>query len=204
MTKFLAVLLALASMPALAQHQHHSPGGGASPYAGQQYRDIKALSADEVRDLQNGAGMGFAKTAELNRHPGPLHALENRRTLDLTDDQTRRLAALLTRHKERARSLGERVVELERELDQLFAARKADAASVDRLTAAIGEANGRLRAEHLKTHLETTAILTPAQVLRYESARGYSTQPSAPEGHPRHQGTGGHGSAPATPRHGGH
>lgn len=197
-TSRMLLAFALAAAPALAQHSHH--GAPSSPYAGQQHREIKALSAEEVRDFQNGAGMGFAKTAELNRHPGPLHALEHRRALELTQEQTQSLASLLTRHKERARALGERVVELERELDALFAGGKADAASVDRLTAAIAEATGRLRAEHLKTHLETSTILTPAQVARYESVRGYA---SAAQGQGRHpaghdasgQGTTGHGTS---------
>lgn len=176
MNRLAVVLAATAASAALAQHSHHhhSPGGAPSPYAGQQHREIKSLSADEVRDLQAGAGMGFAKAAELNRYPGPMHVLEHGRALGLSDAQSDRIAALLTRHKERARALGERVVALERELDQAFASGKADAASVDRLTGAVGEATAKLRAEHLKTHLETTALLTPAQVARYSELRGYA------------------------------
>lgn len=37
-----------------------------SPYAGQQTREVKALSTQEVDDYLNGRGMGFAKAAELN------------------------------------------------------------------------------------------------------------------------------------------
>ena len=172
--RFLVFVTALASASALAQHQHHHhQAPGASPYAGQQAREIKALSADEVRDLQNGAGMGFAKTAELNRYPGPLHVLENTKGLGLSEAQQLQVSGVLTRHKERARALGERVVTLERELDELFAKRKATPGEVDRMTAALGEANGKLRAEHLKAHLETTALLTPEQVDKYVKARGY-------------------------------
>ena len=171
--RVLIPVLAFASASVLAQHQHHHHAPGASPYAGQQAREIKALSADEVRDLQNGAGMGFAKTAELNRYPGPLHVLENTKGLGLSDAQQVQVSGVLTRHKERARALGERVVALERELDELFAKKKATPAEVDRMTAALGEANGKLRAEHLKAHLETTALLTPEQVERYVKARGY-------------------------------
>ena len=169
----LVLAATLAAAPALAQHQHHHHAPGASPYAGQQAREIKALSADEVRDLRNGAGMGFAKTAELNRYPGPLHVLENTKGLELTEAQQAQVSGVLTRHKERARALGERVVTLERELDELFAKKKATPAEVDRVTAALGEATGKLRAEHLKAHLETTALLTPEQVERYVKARGY-------------------------------
>jgi Spy/CpxP family protein refolding chaperone len=175
--KILVLTFALAfASPAAAQHgpQHgHGAKGHGSPYAGQESRDIKALSEQEVKDLLGGAGMGFAKAAELNRYPGPMHALELADPLELTPAQRGRLAALLKAHKERARELGVRVVELERQLDRLFASAKADAAGVDRLSAAIGEVQGRLRAEHLRTHLETTAQLTSAQVERYVTARGY-------------------------------
>ena len=68
---------------------------------------------------------------------------------------------------------GGRVVALERELDALFAKGRPTPAEVERLSVAIGEAQGRLRAEHLRTHLDTTALLTPAQVDQYVKARGY-------------------------------
>jgi Spy/CpxP family protein refolding chaperone len=172
----LAFALAAAALPSAAQHghgQHHGQGAAASPYAGQQSRDIKALSEQEVRDLLAGAGMGMAKAAELNRYPGPMHALELAEPLGLSAEQRERLTSLMQRHKSDARKLGERVVALERELDALFARGKPSPAEVDRLSVAIGEAQGRLRADHLKTHLETTSLLTPAQVEAYVKARGY-------------------------------
>ena len=171
-----AFVAALAAQPAAAQHGgHHSQGapGNASPYAGQQSREVKALSDPEVKDLLAGAGMGMAKAAELNRYPGPMHALELADRMELSAEQRERLTALMHRHKGAARKLGERVVALERELDALFAAGRATPGEVERLTLAIGEAQGRLRADHLKTHLETTAMLTSDQVDRYVRARGY-------------------------------
>jgi len=172
----LAFILALAAQPLAAQHGgHHSHGAAeaASPYAGQQSREIKALSDQELKDLLAGAGMGMARAAELNRYPGPMHALELADRLALTPEQRERLAALMQRHKAEARKLGESVVSLERELDALFARGKPTPGEVERLTVAIGEAQGRLRADHLETHLETTAMLTPEQVDRYVKARGY-------------------------------
>jgi Spy/CpxP family protein refolding chaperone len=171
-----ALAAALGSLPAVAQHgahDSHGAHGQSSPYAGQQSRDIKALSESEEKDLLAGAGMGMAKAAELNRYPGPSHALEWADRISLTAKQREELGALMQDHKARARKLGERVVALERELDQLFAKGSPTAAEVERLSLAIGEAQGRLRAEHLRTHLQTTALLTPAQVERYVEARGY-------------------------------
>ena len=172
----LALAVALGSAPAIGQHEgHHSHGtqGNASPYSGQQSREIKALSEREVSDLLAGAGMGMAKAAELNRYPGPMHALELADRLELTAAQRDRLSDLMKRHKAQVRKLGGQVVDLERQLDALFARGKPTAVEIERLSVAIGEAQGRLRADHLKTHLETTAMLTPEQVDRYVTARGY-------------------------------
>src|SRR6266540_3233648 len=41
-----------------------------SPYAGQQTREIKSLSAQDIDDLLNARGMALAKAAELNGYPG--------------------------------------------------------------------------------------------------------------------------------------
>lgn len=40
-----------------------------SPYRGQEGREIKALSVEEIDSLQAGDGMGLAKAAELNIIP---------------------------------------------------------------------------------------------------------------------------------------
>lgn len=50
-----------------------------SPYAGQEMRDIKSLSDNDVQSLQNGTGEAFggiAKLAELNGYPSPRHVLD--------------------------------------------------------------------------------------------------------------------------------
>lgn len=144
-----------------------------SPYAGQQHREIKSLSAAEVTDLLNGQGMGLAKAAELNGYPGPAHVLEHAAGLALTPQQRSASEALMQRHKARAREIGAALVEAERALDQAFAQRQIDGASLSRLTAKIGSLQAQLREEHLRTHLEQTAILSAAQVRQYVQLRGY-------------------------------
>ena len=57
------------------------------PYAGMQARAIKALSAEQIADLQAGRGMSLALAAELNGYPGPRHVLEFVEQLGLTDQQ---------------------------------------------------------------------------------------------------------------------
>jgi hypothetical protein len=48
----------------------------AQPYSSLQYREIKALSAEDITALNEGRGMGLAVPAELNAYPGPVHVLE--------------------------------------------------------------------------------------------------------------------------------
>ena len=43
-----------------------------TPYAGQQVRQVKALSDEDIAAHRKGEGMGMAKAAELN-YPGPAH-----------------------------------------------------------------------------------------------------------------------------------
>ena len=164
----------MAALSGCATTSEHA-GHGATPYAGQQARDIKALSADEARWYAEGAGMGFAKAAELNGYPGPMHALENADALALTPAQRGAIEALMRVHKAEARELGAEALRLERDLDTLFASRRATAATVDAKLAEIATVQARLRASHLKAHIATTALLTPEQVDRYNRSRGYAS-----------------------------
>ena len=65
-----------------------------SPYAGQESRESKALSPQEVPDLLAGKGMGLAQAAELNGYPGPMHVLELAAQLQLPPDHTSKTEAL--------------------------------------------------------------------------------------------------------------
>ena len=62
-------LFAITSPLAVADSLH-------SKYKGQEHRDIKSLSTDDIAELQRGGGWGLAKAAELNGVPGPVHLLE--------------------------------------------------------------------------------------------------------------------------------
>lgn len=156
------------------------------PYADQHHRDIKALSGDEVKGYLAGAGMGFARAAELNHYPGPMHALELAEQLKLTGEQRAALESLMKRHKSQASELGAAVVSLERRLDSLFASRHATANEVEQTVTKIGEAQARYRTSHLVTHLSTTALLTPEQRARYDVLRGYVNEPAHRMPHKSH------------------
>jgi Spy/CpxP family protein refolding chaperone len=154
----------------------------ASPYAGQEQRAVKALSAEDVRGLLEGAGLGYAKAAELNGWPGPLHALELRDALSLTEAQVQRMEALRREMKAEAVPLGRQLIEAERALDTLFASGSPSAQDVMAATARIGEIEGRLRAVHLVAHVRAAPVLTRHQTMLYGRARGYSD----PQGHGGH------------------
>ncbi|WP_211250297.1 Spy/CpxP family protein refolding chaperone [Fodinicurvata fenggangensis] len=160
------------------------------PYSGLQEREIKALSQEELADLQAGRGMGFALAAELNGYPGPLHVLELARQLDLTSEQEARVQALYDSMKDAAEEQGARLVELEAKLDRKFAEQSITSESLQALTAEIGQARAALRATHLKSHLTTRDLLSAEQIAAYAELRGY--QPGeGQEGEGHHHG--GHG-----------
>ncbi|TWO68029.1 periplasmic heavy metal sensor [Caenimonas sedimenti] len=131
-----------------------------------------------------GQGTGLAKAAELNGYPGPAHVLEHADALALTADQKQGSKALMDRHKERARHIGAALVASERALDQTFATRTIEPGRLSQLTAEIGELQAQLRAEHLRTHLAQTALLSADQVKRYGTLRGYGGD-AAPAAHQR-------------------
>ena len=145
-----------------------------APYAGQQARTIKALSAQDISELENGLGMGLAKAAELNGYPGPAHVLALAEPLGLTDPQRASTQAVFARMQSDARSLGERLVAEERALDRAFADHTVTPDALAAATASIAALQGRLRDVHLRAHLEQVRILTPGQVARYASLRGYT------------------------------
>lgn len=173
---------------AFAQHIH-APSHSASPYAGQQTREIKALSPAQTADLLAGKGMELAKAAELNGYPGPMHTLELAAQLELSTEQKQASETLMTRHKAEASDLGAQLVQAERALDQAFASRQIDAARLIAHTERIGQLQALLRKSHLDTHLQQTALLTPAQITRYAQLRGYAgpAASAAPAATPLHK-----------------
>jgi Spy/CpxP family protein refolding chaperone len=163
----LSALLLLSCAAAVAQ----------GPYAGMQARTIKALSQEQISDLNAGRGMGLALAAELNGYPGPAHVLELADRLALSPDQRSQVSALFNSMKSEAQPLGARLIEEETDLDRLFVSRSITPESLRASTAGIAVTQGMLRETHLKYHLSTAAILTPEQIQRYADLRGYGDQP---------------------------
>jgi Spy/CpxP family protein refolding chaperone len=180
--KLMACLALLTGATAVfGQHpqarSHDMPGAAtatAQPYAGQQTRDIKALSETQTQDLLAGKGMELAKAAELNGYPGPLHTLELAPQLELDARQKLATEALMAEHKAEARTLGAQLVQAERALDAAFSGHSISKEALGAQLQRIGQLQTALRQSHLQAHLQQTALLTPRQISRYAQLRGYA------------------------------
>lgn len=180
MNPFSAMLMLalLAAGPAAAQnHSLHTVSGQAnprSPYSGMETRHVKALSDEQIADLEAGRGMGLALPAELNGYPGPSHILELAEALSLTDKQASRTKELLGQMKAETIPLGKRLIKEETELDRLFAERTITTTRLTEMIKSIADVQGALRAAHLRYHLDMVQLLTPEQIGRYSQVRGYA------------------------------
>lgn len=168
MTRLLALALLILTAGTV---QGEAVGHGS--YAEFHSREIKALAPSDVEGLRQGSGMGLALPAELNGYPGPMHVLELADALSLTEEQRERTEQAFERMRERASDLGEQVIQSERELDRLFAERRATLEEVERLSGDTAQLWGQLRAVHLEYHLLMLEILDDDQVRRYGHLRSH-------------------------------
>ena len=159
---------------ATVDHSAHAAHGQQhSNYAGLQDRPIKALSKDQTADLQAGRGMSLSLPAELNGYPGPAHVLELATKLSLLPDQKEKIQNLFKTMQREARTLGEKIIAAEKDLDTLFKTKVATAQRVKEATMLSAELQGHLREVHLRFHLLTTELLSKEQVQLYDKFRGY-------------------------------
>lgn len=161
-----------------------------SKYSGQETRSIKSLSAEDIESLKKGTGDAFggiAKLAELNGYPGPRHVLDLASELQLTADQQKSVEAMNTTRVAEAQKTGQEILQLEQDLDSMFAGRTMTDQALREGLAKSGELYGKLRYIHLKYHTAMLGILTADQVNLYSELRGYAAggDPCAniPEGH---------------------
>ncbi len=156
-------------------------------YAGQEQREIKALSSEEIQNYLAGKGAGLAKAAELNHYPGPAHVLELADKLQLSEEQKARTKAIFDGMQKEAARQGKALVEKEQELDRLFAAGAVTTDSLHSTLKQIGELQAGVRRSHLQAHIEQQAVLTKAQIAKYDALRGYGAQDNAEQGGHSHK-----------------
>ncbi len=166
---------------AKAQDHEHT-----SAYAGEESREIKSLSQDDIDQLKAGKGWGLAKAAELNGIPGPSHVLDMSEEIGLSSDQRSKIEVVFAGMQAKAIQTGTKMIEKEKELNQAFASGQIQPLKLKKLTSELGELRGELTYIHLEAHLQTAEILTQEQISAYNKLRGYdSINPCAevPEGH---------------------
>lgn len=177
-TALVIVLTMVVSSQAFAQSH--------SKYVGQEQRTIKSLSPKDIAELQRGGGWGFAKIAELNGIPGPLHLLELKDQIALTAKQVARISAIYKHMQTEARTLGRHFIGLERALDRDFRNGSISEASLTTKLERIATVRAKLRGVHLNAHLEVRPLLSGHQIASYNRLRGYSRSDpckSPPKGH---------------------
>lgn len=155
----------------------------ASPYAGQERRDIKSLSETEIADYLSGQGMGLAKAAELNRYPGPRHVLDLADRLRLTESQRKAIEDVFASMRTQATALGKNIVNEEQTLNRLFAQGGITYQQLKQRVDEIARLQGDLRYAHLRAHLATRGLLTPQQLQQYDTLRGYKHHGGASSPH---------------------
>ncbi len=156
-----------------------------SKYIGEQHREIKSLSPDDIKELRKGGGWGMAKAAELNGVPGPVHILEMEEEISLTKAQKRAIQKIYNEMKAEAITLGEQLINLEGKLNHAFSNGNINQEFLEKIVKEIENVRARLRVVHLSTHLKTPNILTDEQIILYNQLRGYSQDPcrNIPQGH---------------------
>lgn len=154
-----------------------------SPYKGQEMRGIKSLSQQQVDGYLNGRGMGYARAAELNNYPGPLHVLDLAGELGLDEGQISRTRAIYESMRSRAITLGKQLLEKEQELDRMFANSEIDPETLNTLVADAGMIRAKIRYVHLHAHLQQKAVPGKNQVELYNRLRGYTAMQDRPHHH---------------------
>jgi len=177
----LAIALAVGT-PALAEDAL------TSPYRQQAAAGLRGLSESEIAELRTGAGMGQARAAELNGYPGPRHVLDAVAAgkLTVSPEQLQRIQKVFDEMEREAQRLGARILEEERQLEAQFSEASVTPEALHSRVARIAALRGELRTVHLSAHLATRAILSDAQVARYNELRGY-TPDAGEHQHPHHQ-----------------
>ena|SRR2546425_3096834 len=169
MSRVVLTLLICISIPSPLRAQ------ASAPYSGQQMRQLKALSPEEIRAYREGQGMGLAKAGELNHYPGPKHVLELAAKLNLSREQTARAQRIYDKMHADAVRFGESIISHEERLNLLFASGPVNREQMEVEVRELGCLQGELRLAHLNAHLEMKQELSEDQIARYDRLRGYQS-----------------------------
>ena len=173
---FIAITVSTAdSITALAQQHNpkHGHNNARSPYVSQLDSPVRGLSSEEVDNLLNGRGAGYARMAELNGYPGLRHVLDLSSELNLSAQQTEEIEVAFEQMESRAKSLGQTIVHKEQKLSEAFASGKITNDELEKATNELAQLYGELRKTHLQAHLNINPLLSAEQIQKYDRLRGY-------------------------------
>lgn len=155
-----------------------------SPYQPQAQSELLGLNDSEIAELRAGTGMGLARAAELNSYPGPRHVLDavEAGRFPASPDQVQQVRLIFDGMKVDAQRVGAEILREEESLEAAFRASTITEYDLRLRVTRIAKLQGELRGIHLRAHLATRAILSAAQLARYNELRGYTTSPAD---HPR-------------------
>ena len=154
-----------------------------SPYREQTSTEIRGLTEQEISELREGRGMGLARAAELNGYPGPRHLLDavRERRMKLSPEQVQAVQRLFDGMAREAQRLGNMILAEESALERKFRRGTISEGDLHAGVIRIAALQGELRGVHLRTHVETRAVLSEHQIHQYNQLRGYV--PGSPQGH---------------------
>lgn len=134
---------------------------------------IRALSADEIRGLNEGRALRFGRAAEKNQNPAPYFLLKYRSELALFDEQMTPARAIMERERAQASKLGKELLADEAKLEALLATPGSREDEVAALTREIARLEGEIRLVHLQADVAAKKLINSDQQVRYNAIRSY-------------------------------
>ncbi len=114
--------------------------------------------------LARGDEMPQSKTLDSYGYLNPNNALARSAELRLTEEQKRSLTTIAGEMRSRAMDLGQRIIGIEKELDEAMRTGMVSEKSISDDSEQIGRLRGRLRSVFLTARLKTRAVLTGTQL----------------------------------------
>lgn len=114
--------------------------------------------------LARGEEVPLSNTLDGYGYLNPRNALARAAELHLTDEQKSALETIAGEMRSRAMDLGQRIIGIEKELDEAMRGGLVNEKSISDDSEQIGRLRGRLRAVFLTARLKTKALLTKAQL----------------------------------------
>ena len=125
----------------------------------------------DKNSLLNPEDIDQAAYAEKNGYPGPKHVIDLADKLQLSEEQKGSVKRIYNEMETRAKELGQRIIDLEEELNKAFGDKLVVEKSIRNDVEQIGRLRGRLRSVYFLAHFKTRNVLNDKQVATYIKLR---------------------------------